>query len=161
MRSLHLIEGDWAIISPGLQLFGPVMECWRCESRCKLTPECFLYWPIPLAVAMFSILPHLDLEVREKAILPKPRGQQGGGHVLFFSLSSFPHLFQFLVFSSQVWNHVPVVSSLTHLSHLSPISPSQFYAFCPYSHPSGLLSNYSLFQSNKVNRQGYEHRNPN
>lgn len=37
MRSRGPIEGDRAIISPGLQLSGSLMECWRCESGCKLT----------------------------------------------------------------------------------------------------------------------------
>lgn len=43
--SQGLIEGDRAIILQRLRLSGSLMECWRCDSKCKLTPECLLCGP--------------------------------------------------------------------------------------------------------------------
>ncbi len=126
MRSLGLIEGDSAIISPGLQLSGSLGECWRCESRCKLTPECLLSLTnptLPPTVATFSIRLHLDFRVREKAILPKPRGQRGEG--TSSSPLSAPFLIYFILWPSplrcdttSLWSLLPHTS----LHFLLPIS---------------------------------------
>lgn len=156
MRSLGLIEGDRAIISPGPQLSGSLEECWRCESRCKLTPECLLCWPTPPSPWLWPCSPSFPTSTSKserKQSSQSPEDNRGRARPPLLS----QHLYSFISFSGLllqgVIQHPCGLFSPTPLSTFSFPLLSFLASFSP-------LESSLLQTNNKVNRQSREHRKP-
>lgn len=122
-----VIKGKRAIISHAQQTSGKMMECWRCETECKLTPEHPPCRPSSSRLWPCSLPPPLARQAESNL------AKASRAHLLILSLA-----FLISFFLRTPWQyHIPLASFPSHPFPLLS-SPSIIWVYFEYA--SGLPS---------------------